>query len=121
MVVAKSESNFLAAITLIVGNHTGSRDIGYGRLYAWWRHQMETFSALLVLCVGNSPVTCEFPSQRPVKRNFDDFFYLCLSKRLKNNREAGDLRRHSTHFDVNVMVLQYMARTSTVFISWLQS
>ena len=23
----------------------------------WWRHQMETFSALLVLCVGNSPIT----------------------------------------------------------------
>ena len=23
---------------------------------AWWRHQMETFAALLALCVGNSPV-----------------------------------------------------------------
>ena len=23
----------------------------------WWRHQMETFSALLALCVGSSPVT----------------------------------------------------------------
>ena len=29
---------------------------------AWWRHQ--TFSALLALCPGNSPVTGEFPSQR---------------------------------------------------------
>ena len=29
----------------------------------WWRHQMETFSALLALCEGNSPVTGEFPSQ----------------------------------------------------------
>ena len=28
---------------------------------AWWRHQMETFSALLALRVGNSPVTGEFP------------------------------------------------------------
>ena len=27
----------------------------------WWRHQMETFSALLALCVGNSSVTDEFP------------------------------------------------------------
>ena len=25
----------------------------------WWRHQMETFSALLALCAGNSPVTGE--------------------------------------------------------------
>ena len=23
----------------------------------WWRHQMETFSALLAICAGNSPVT----------------------------------------------------------------
>ena len=26
-------------------------------LMAWWRHQMETFSALLAICAGNSPVT----------------------------------------------------------------
>ena len=48
----------------------------------WWRHQTETFSALLALCAGNSPVTGEFPSQRPVTRNFDVFFDLCLNKRL---------------------------------------
>ena len=34
---------------------------------------METFSALLALCVGNSSVTDEFPAQWPVKRNFDAF------------------------------------------------
>ena len=43
---------------------------------AWWLHQMEIFSALLALCVGNSPVTGEFPSQRPVTRSFDVFFDL---------------------------------------------
>ena len=48
----------------------------------WWRHQMETFSALLALCVGNSPVTGEFPAQRPVTRSFDVSFDLCLNKRL---------------------------------------
>ena len=47
-----------------------------------WRHQIETFSALLALCVGNSPVTGEFPAQRPVKRSFDVFFELRLHKRL---------------------------------------
>ena len=25
--------------------------------FPWWRHQMKTFSALLALCAGNSPVT----------------------------------------------------------------
>ena len=49
---------------------------------ASWRHQMETFSALLSLCAGNSPATGEFPSQRPVTRSFDIFFGLRLNKRL---------------------------------------
>ena len=45
-------------------------------LWAWWRHQIETFSALLALCAGNSHVTGEFPSQRPVTQSFDVFFDL---------------------------------------------
>ena len=36
----------------------------------WWRHQMETFSALLAFCAGNSPVTGEFPAQSAVTRSF---------------------------------------------------
>ena len=48
----------------------------------WWRHQMETFSALLAICVGNSPVTDEFPEERSVMRSFDVFFDLRLNKRL---------------------------------------
>ena len=48
----------------------------------WWRHQMETFSALLAICAGNSPVTGEFPAQRPVPRSFDVFFNLRLYRRL---------------------------------------
>ena len=48
----------------------------------WRRHQMKTFSALIALCAGNSPVTSEFPSQRPVTRSFDVFFVLRLNKRL---------------------------------------
>ena len=48
----------------------------------WWRHQIETFSALLTICAGNSPVTGEFPTQRPVTRSFDVFIDLRLNKRL---------------------------------------
>ena len=47
-------------------------EIWYAATPIWWRHQMETFSALLALCVGNSPVT----------RSFDVFFDLRLNKRL---------------------------------------
>ena len=48
----------------------------------WWRHQMETFSALLAICAGNSPVPGEFPAQRPITRSFDVFFDLRLNKRF---------------------------------------
>ena len=48
----------------------------------WWRHQMETFSALLSICTGNSPVPGEFPAQRPVTRSFDVFLDLHPNKRL---------------------------------------
>ena len=49
---------------------------------SWWRHQMETFSASLAICAGNSPVAREFPTQRPLTRSFDVFFDLRLNKRL---------------------------------------
>ena len=76
----------------------------------WWRHQMETFSAsrLLAFCKGNSPVTGEFSSQKPVTRSFDDFFDL----RLKKHRDAGDMGRHRAHYDVTVM-----PRNNTIQIS----
>ena len=48
----------------------------------WWRHQMEIFSALLAICAGNSPVTGEFPTQRPVTRSFDVYFDLRPKERL---------------------------------------
>ena len=47
-----------------------------------WRHQMETFSMLLAICVGNSPVTGELAVQRPATRSFDVFFDLRLNKWL---------------------------------------
>ena len=43
---------------------------------------MESFSALLALCAGNSPVPGEFPAQKTVTRSFDVFFDLRPNKRL---------------------------------------
>ena len=57
-------------------------------LFARWRHQMETFSMLLALCAGNSPVTCEFPSQRPVTWSFDVFFDLHMDKWLSKQSRS---------------------------------
>ena len=64
---------------------------------------METFSALLAICAGNSPVPGEFPAQRPVTRSFDVFLDLRLKNDWVNNGGAGDLRRYRAHYDVTVM------------------
>ena len=72
---------------------------------AWWRHRMETFSVLLAICAGNSPVNEEFPAQRPVTQSFDVFFDLRLINGWVNNRGAGDLRRCRAHYDVTAMGL----------------
>ena len=87
-------------------------------LFAWWRYQMETVSALLAFCAGNSPVTSEFPSQRPVTRRFDDLISAWINGWV-HNRGAGDLRRHRTHYDIIVMENLFFrtSRLATPFIS----
>ena len=67
---------------------------------------MEAFSALLALCVGNSPATGEFPSQRPVTRSFYIFFDLRLNKWLSKQSRRRWLKRHRTHHDVTVIVIK---------------
>ena len=51
-------------------------------IISWWRHQRETFSALLAYCAGNSPVPVNSPHNRPVTRSFDVIFDLRPNKRL---------------------------------------
>ena len=70
---------------------------------------MEKFSALLAICAGNSPVTGEFPSQRPVTRSFDVFFELHLNQRLsKQSRRwwfetlTWSLWRHCNGFTMKI-------------------
>ena len=78
-------------------------NISWDAFHPWWRHQMETFCALLALCAGNSPVTGEFPSQRPLKRSLDVFIDPRPNKRLSKQPETGDLRHHRTHYDVKMI------------------
>ena len=59
-----------------------------GTYVPWWRHQMETFSALLAICAGNSLVIGEFPIQRPVTQSFDVFFDLALNKPLSKQSRS---------------------------------
>ena len=70
----------------------------------WWRHQMETFSALLAICKGNSPVPGEFPAQRSVTRSCD-FFDLLPNKRL--SKQSWGWWFYTSSRSLNVIVMLY--------------
>ena len=72
-------------------------------LISWWRHQMETFSALLALCAGNSPVPVNSPHRGQWRGALMFSFIYAWINDWVNNREAGDLRRQRGHYDVIVM------------------
>ena len=81
---------------------------------SWWRHQMETFSALLAICAGNSPVSGEFPAQRPVTRSIDISLICAYLNGWVNTREAGDLRHYRAHY--HAIVMRSEMRT---FLFWM--
>ena len=67
---------------------------------------METFSALLAICAGNSPVPGEFPTHKGQWRGALMFSLICARiNGWVNNGEAGDLRRHGVHYDVIIMII----------------
>ena len=71
----------------------------------WWRHKTETFSALLAICAGNSPVSGEFPAQSQWRGALVFSLIYAWINGWVNNREAGDLRRYRAHYDVTVMTM----------------
>ena len=90
---------------------------GTSTVLTWWRHQMETLSALLALCAGNSPFPYEFLAQRPVTRSFYVYFDLRLNKRLCKQSWGWwfetllcPLWRHSNDKDLPVNLFSYYPR-----------
>ena len=75
-----------------------------GIFCSWWCHPMETFSALLALGAGNSPVTGELPSQRPVTQIFDVFFDALLNKRFSKQPTCWWIESHCAHYDITVII-----------------
>ena len=103
------------------------RNVAHVTSFPLWRHQVETFSALLAICARNSPVVGEFPAQRPVTRSLDVFFYLRLNKRLSRQSwswwfetPSCPLWRHSnvnakeTRVDILLDLLQTNVRSIVV-------
>ena len=93
MPLSQTFSNFEQTTTPMWMHHLSS-----------WRHEMETFSALLALCAGNSLV----PVNSPHKGQWCGalmFSLICIwINGWVNNREAGDLRRHRGRYDGHVMI-----------------
>ena len=85
----------------------------------WWRRRMETFFALLALCVGNSPVTGELPAQSPVMRIFDVFLICSWINDWVNNREGGDPRRHCAHNNVIIVNFQFYPFLTLLTLQYL--
>ena len=72
---------------------------------SWWRHQMETFSALLAICAGNSPVTGKFLAHTGQWHGPLMFSLIwAWMDGWVNNGEAGDLRRYRAHYDAIAMM-----------------
>ena len=73
----------------------------------WWRHQVETFFALLALCEGNptvSPVHSPHKGPGPWSLMFS---LMCAEQAVEQTTGTGDLGRHRVHYDVTVMMDHY--------------
>ena len=88
-------------------------------IWSWWRHQMETFSALMAIC-ANSPhkgrwrgalvfaLSCAWRNvwvNNQWRGALIFAFIFAWINDIVNNHEVGDLRRHRAHYDVIVMEL----------------
>ena len=89
---------------------------GMSSLTTWWRHQMETFSALLALCAGNSPVPVNSPHKGQWRGALMFSLIYAWINDWVNNRETGDLRRQGGHCDVIVMI-----QVSRSFSHWFRA
>ena len=87
---------------------------------AWWRHQMETFSALLAFGAGNSPFSGEFPSQRPGTLSFDVSLIFALNKRLSKQSWGWlfEMPQRSLWRHCNDSLHNCCAVTAPTFIWW---
>ena len=75
---------------------------------------METFSALLAICAGNSPVPGDFPHKGQWRGALMFSLIYAGINHWVNNNEAGDLRRYRAHNDVIVMFSRkFLHGTST--------
>ena len=77
---------------------------------------METFSAPLAICAGNSPVTGEFPAQRPMTWSFDVFFDLRMNKRLSKQSWGWWFEKPQRQLWRHCNVLNYLFQLERAYL-----
>ena len=70
---------------------------------AWWRHQMETFSALLAIVRGIHQSPVNYPQKAQWGGPLMFSLIYAWTNGWVNKRDVGDWRRHRAHYDVTVM------------------
>ena len=89
--------------------------------YSWWRHEIETFSALLAFCAGTSPVTGKFPAQKQWRGALMFSLICTLHKRLSKQSRGWwfETPSRSLWRHCNVWVL-YLVTVQHHWIVWLK-
>ena len=80
---------------------------------SWWHHEMETFSLLLAIFAGHSPVSGQFDTQRPATRSLDVFFHQCPNKRLSKQSSGWWFKMNSPPLWRHSNVITVLADTLT--------
>ena len=93
---------------------------GYWCMYMMTTPNGEKF-VLLVLCDGNPLVTGGFPSQRPVTRSFDVFFYLHLNKRLSKQSGRRWFETPSRSLDDTLMTKSKQKTRANKYNNWCKA
>ena len=96
------ETSLIARFMGSIWGPSGVERTQVGPLLAPWTLLSGLFRVTGPLC-GEFTVPGEFPSQRPVTQSFDVFFINVRTNVWINHRDAGDLRRYRTHYNVTAM------------------
>ena len=118
------ETLFCEGNPSVTGEYRPMFSLSWAWPWAWWRHQMETFSALLALWEGNPLGWISagwFPLTKDQWRGALRFSLICVwTNGWANNRDADDLKRHWADYDITLMTScwqQSITRVSSSLVS----
>ena len=86
---------------------------------SWWRHQMETFSALLALCERNPRSPVNYPHKCQWRGGLMLSSICAWTNGWATKLDAGNLRRYRAYYDVTVIFsLHNFVAQSLMYLSY---